>query len=123
MFSTNANGIKKKIDSLKYQIKHLDIGLFTIQETMLVKRGRLKIDGFETFESFRKKEGGGTIIGAHKCLKPILIQEYSEEFELLVIEINVQGKQICVMSGYGPKETWPLDKKNAIFWGIRGRDI
>ena len=85
---------------------------------MLVKKGRLKIEGFETFESFRKKEGGGSIIGAHKCLKPILIQEYSEEFELIVIEINVQGKQICVMSGYGPQETWSLEKIMPFFGAL-----
>ena len=39
---------------------------------------------------FRKKQKGGTLIGAHKSLDPILIEEYSEEFELLVIEEKLE---------------------------------
>ena len=86
--------MKKKVLSLKYFITHLDIGVFTLQETKFVKKGNLKIFDFEIFEAYRKKEGGGTMIGAHKSLEPILIQEYSDEFELLIVEIKVGGKHI-----------------------------
>ena len=105
VFSVNANGMKKKVDSLKYLLEHLSISLFTLQETKLSKRGKLKIEEFEIFEAFRKKEGGGTLIGAHLSLHPILIQEYSDIFELLVIEIKIEGREIRVISGYGPQET------------------
>ena len=107
--------MKKKVESLKYQIKHLNIGVFTLQETQFSKRGKLQIDGFEIFEALRKKEGGGTLIGAHKSLEPILIHEYSEEFELLVVEINIGGKYIRIVSGYGPQETWAIEKRMPFF--------
>ena len=39
------------------------------------------------------------MIGAHKALKPLLVMEYSEDFELLVIEIQIKNK------GGHPKKT------------------
>ena len=57
---------------------------FTLQETKLVKRGKIAIPEFEVFGAFRKKEGGGTIIGDNKSFQPILIQEYSDDFELIL---------------------------------------
>ena len=76
------------------------------------------MDQFEIFEAFRKKDGGGTMIGAHISLEPILIQEYSEDFELVVIEIKVEGKGIRVISGYGPQETWSLDRRMPFFTAL-----
>ena len=46
--------------------------VFTIQETHFKKKGKLKVENFEIFESIRKKEKGGTVVGAHKSLNPIL---------------------------------------------------
>ena len=43
----------------------------------------------------------------NKALSPILIQEYSKDFELLVMEIKVGYKGIRIISGYGPQKTWP----------------
>ena len=111
VLSSNANGLKFKLESLKYLVKHLNIGLFTLQETKLMKKGKVKIEGFELFEAFRKKDGGGTLIGAHKTLEPILIQEYSEDFELIIVEIKIEDNKLRVISGYGPQETWTLDKR------------
>ena len=59
------------------------------------------------FKAIHKKAKGGTIIGVHKALKPCLIEEYSSEFELLVIEISVSNKNIRIITGYGPQESWP----------------
>ena len=90
IFSTNAAGLKPKMESLKQELKFLEVGIFTIQETHCSSKGKVKIDNFETFEAIRKgKQKGGTIIGVHKALKPVLIQEYNETFELLVVEINI----------------------------------
>ena len=36
----------------------------------------------------------------------MLVQEYSDKFELLVVEIIVAGKEIRIISGYGPQEFW-----------------
>ena len=118
VFTANANGMKKKVFSLKYLIKHLDIGVFTLQEPKFVKKGNLIIVDFEIFEASRKKEGGGTMIGAHKSLEPILIQVYSEEFELLIVETKVGGKHICVISGYGPQECWSPDRRMPVFTAL-----
>ena len=30
--------------------------------------------------------------GVHESLEPVMIQEYSDNFELLVVEIKVKGK-------------------------------
>ena len=59
VLSSNANGLKLKLESLKYLVKHLNIGLFTLQEIKLMKKGKVKIEGFELFEAFRKKMGEG----------------------------------------------------------------
>ena len=46
------------------------------------------------------------MIGAHVALNPILISEYSDDFDLLVIEIKIQNKEIRLITGYGPQECW-----------------
>jgi hypothetical protein len=115
IFSTNSAGLKSKIQSFKHEIKTTNSAIFTAQETHFVKKGKFKLDGFEIFESIRKKKGGGTLIGVHKALKPMLISEYSEEFELLVVEISVANKDIRIISGYGPQETWVEDDRMPFF--------
>ena len=49
VFSANANGLKNKVESRKSNIQKLNIGIFTVQESNLVKNGKLKIDDFEIF--------------------------------------------------------------------------
>ena len=102
VFSTNAAGLKSKVLNCKNEIKHLDAAIFTIQETHFVKKGKFLMEGYEIFEAIRNKKDGGTLIGAHTGLRPVLIQEYSEKFELLVVEISVSNKNIRIISGYGP---------------------
>ena len=53
-----------------------------------------------------KKVRGGTMIGVPHALNPVLIQEYSGEFELLVVELKIKDKEIRIISGYGPQENW-----------------
>ena len=62
----------------------------------------MKIENFETFEAIRKKQNGGTIIGINKALNPMLIKDYSDEFELVVVEIKLHNKEIRIISGYEP---------------------
>ena len=106
--STNAAQLKGKLNSFKCELKYSNVGLFTIQE----------IEGFDIFEAIRKKVKGGTMIGAHNGLRPILISEYSEDFELLVIEIKVSNKEIRIMSGYGPQESWPEQQRTPFFLAL-----
>ena len=36
----------------------------------------------------------------------MLIKAYSDDFELVVVEIKINNKEIRIISGYGPQETW-----------------
>ena len=112
LFSTNAAGLKHKVQSLKNEIKTKNCAIFTIQESHFQKKGMLNIDKFAIFEAIRKpKKFGGTIIGIHESLEPILIEEYSDEFELLVVEVKISNREIRIMSGYGPQEGWDEEDK------------
>ena len=117
IFSANCAGCQNKTQSLIDNVNHLGAGIFTLQETHFKRKGRLndKFSEFEIFEAIRKKQKGGTIIGAHKSLDPILIEEYSEDFELLVIEIKIGGRDIRVISGYGPQENWIKEDRIPFF--------
>ena len=70
------------------------------------KKGTIRIKDFEIFEAIRDRQKGGTMIGVHISLNPMLIKEYSNEFELLVVEIEVANQKLRIVSGYGPQENW-----------------
>ena len=107
IFSANAAGMARKSHSLTHELKECSATIFSIQETNYKKKGRYVNDEYEIFEAIRKnKEKGGTMLGIHKSLNPVLIEEYSETFELLVTEVKVVGKEIRVITGYGPQESW-----------------
>ena len=53
--------------------------------------------------------------GVNVALQPVLVSEYSDEFELLVVEITVSKMQIRIISGYGPQENWEEQKKTPFF--------
>ena len=44
--------------------------------------------------------------------------EYYEEFELLVVEVHIQNKDIRIITGYGPQENWKLYDKMPFFWAL-----
>ena len=116
IFSTNAASLRSKLKSFKYEIKRCKSDLFTLQETHFVKKGNVVIENFEIFESIRKgKMKGGTMIGVHKTLKPVLINEHNDPFELLVVEIATANKEIRVISGYGPQESWTSKEREPFF--------
>ena len=116
MFSANAAGLAKKGHSLRHEIKECNAAIFSIQETHYKKKGRFQLNDYEIFESIRKnKENGGTMIGIHRSLEPVLIEEYCETFELIVTEIKVMHREIRIISGYGPQETWKDEEKMPFF--------
>ena len=90
----------------------------TLQETHSKRKGKIQLDNFVTFEAIRKAKGGGTLIASHKDLNPKLISEYEDDFELLVVEIEVKDKQIRVISGYGPQENWQEEKRMPFFLAL-----
>ena len=95
IFSTNAAGlVNGKIYSLKSEVINTGANLVTVQETHFRKKGKLKLPDFISFEAIRTKKGGGTLIAAHVDLNPKLIVEYSDDFELLVVEIETKERTI-----------------------------
>ena len=64
-----------------------------MQETRSRKKGKYSLENFVIFEAIRSKCGGGSMIGVHGSLNPILISSYEEEFELLVVETKI-GNQV-----------------------------
>ena len=122
IFAANANGLQGKEVSLKHEVNEANASIFCIQETKFRKKGRFVMENFVTFEAIRKnKEKGGTIIGLKEKLKPVLIEKYSDTFELIVVEIKVEGKEIRVMTGYGPQENWETNEKMPFLLHLRKR--
>ena len=103
------------MNSLKSAVSDVKANLITIQETHCRRKGKIQIEDFVFFEAIRKAKGGGTLIACHEDLKPKLIEEYEDDFEQLVVEITVNEKDIRVISGYGPQENWPEEKRMPFF--------
>ena len=79
----------------------------------------MKISEFEVFEAIRKgKQKGGTMIGVHKALSPVLITELNDPFELLVVEVKIGEREIRIISGYGPQESWSPDQREPFFQAL-----
>ena len=51
-------------------------------------------------------------------MNPKLIEEYNDEFELLVVETNTKEKTIRIISGYGPQECWDEAKRIQFFLAL-----
>ena len=62
------------------------------------------------------------MLGFHVNLQPVVISEYEETFELIVVEIQVADKSIGVITGYGPQEGWD-DKDKLPFFGALEKEI
>ena len=115
MMSANAAQLRGKLDSFKSELSASKSAIFTLQECHYAIKGKVQIENFEVFEAIRKKVKGGSMIGVNKALKPVLIEEYSSEFELLVVEIQIANKEIRIMTGYGPQENWPESERLPFF--------
>ena len=118
IFSANSEGLKPKIESLKHEIKSLNAAIFTIQETHHSIKGMLKMDNYEIFEAIRKKYNGGTMLGVYKALNPLLIKDYNEDFELIVVEVKINNREIRIITGYGPQEHWKESEKLPFFLAL-----
>ena len=87
-----------------------------MQETKVSGPGKLKFDGYITYEHIRNhKEGGGISLSALKDLNPAFVRDGGEEVEALTVNINLKQITISCNTGYGPQEYASVSKKNA-FW-------
>ena len=120
LLTTNAAGLRYKDSDLKNKLQYFNSTIFTIQETHFAKKGKFIMDKFVIFESIRKcKQKGGSILGAHKDLNPVLVSEYSDEFELLVVEVNTGNTKIRIFTGYGPQESWEDSHRLPFFEALK----
>ena len=115
ILSANCEGLKPKIESLKNEIKTLEAAIFTLQETHFYRKGTFKLENYEIFEAIRSKYNGGTMLGVNKVLDPVLISDYNEQFELIVVEIKIRNTSIRIMTGYGPQEHWHESERIPFF--------
>ena len=116
IFSTNGAGvIGGKISSLKAQVKLTRANVVTVQETHARRKGKIQIPDMVVFEAIRKAKGGGTMIASHTSLNPRLVESYEDEFELLVVELELKNNKIRMISGYGPQENWSEEKRRPFF--------
>ena len=111
--STNSQG--DKFASLVGLVKSKNVAVFTVQETKSRKKNKHSLEHFIIFEAIRKKMGGGTMIGVHESLNPILISLYEDSFELIVVETKIGPKNSRFITGYGPQETWEEAEKLPFF--------
>ena len=118
MYSNNVAGLKSKAESLKNVVRSLNVAIFTIQETHFVRKGKFSMIDFEIFEAIRSKDKGGTLIGINKSLNPVEIAKYEDEFELLSVEFKMGKKEMVIISGYGPQESWPEANRIPFFTAL-----
>ena len=120
LFATNGAGVKNsKVESLNAQVRRTKANIIMVQETHSTEKGKIKMDKeFVIFEAIRKKKGGGTLMAINEDLKPKLIEEYSDEFELIVVEANTTEKTIRVITGYGPQECWEEERRLPFFLAL-----
>ena len=117
MLSANAAGCANKMQSLVDNVKNIDAAIITLQETHFNKKGKMneKFPDFEVFEAIRDKVKGGTAVIVHKSLKPVLIEEYSTEFELIVVEVKIGDIEVRLIVGYGPQENLRKEERMLFF--------
>ena len=116
--STNAAELKGKLISFKSELETSNAGVFIVQETHYLTKGKV-IEKFDILEAIRNKVKGETMNLVHTALKPFLIQEYSNELRHLVVERTIANKQIRIISGYGPQENWAEAERMPFFHSIR----
>ena len=48
-------------------------------------------------------------------MNPWLVNKYNDNFELIVVQAEIHGKKVRIISGYGPQETWPESERLPFF--------
>ena len=113
IISTNSQG--DKFTNLAGLVKSKEALVFMVQETQTRKKGKHQLENYVLFESKRTQVGGGSMLGVHQSLNPVLINLYENEFELIVVEANCGRNEIRFITGYGPQEDVADDKKAPFF--------
>ena len=108
VFSANANSLKNRMDSLRFNIDLLRPSVIIIQETKLKRKNQCELKGYKCFMTLRGDSGGGLLLACHERLEPTLIYEGDSECEVLSVQIAVENQHIRIVAGYGPQECAPI---------------
>ena len=81
------------------------------------------LTGFVTSEAIRKEKHGGTLCAIREELNPKLIEEYNNNFELLVVEVEARTKSIRITIGCGPQENWDESKRTPFFLALEAEIV
>ena len=103
------------MESFLKLIEHFNPSIISIQETHHKRKGKLRLTNYTVFESIRNKKGGGTLLAIKNELSPKLINDYSEDTELVVVQIKTNKADLRIISGHGPQENW-IEEKRAPFF-------
>ena len=108
VMSANANSLKNKLTSLKFNIAQLHPHIIVVQETKIKRKSQIELSGYQTYPTIRGDSGGGIMIACLSSLDPVLIFEGDAESEVLVVQVTLKSKPLRVIAGYGPQESSPV---------------
>ena len=112
----NPDGARGKWPTIQKAIRDSGASVWTMQETKCKVEGKLKLDGFLTYEHLRSKgEGGGLAFMTRKDLNPAFVRDGGEGVEALTVDIHVDKMTISCTNAYGPQESDKIEKKSE-FW-------
>ena len=112
----NPDGAKGKWATIKKAVRDTGASVWTMQETKCSIEGKLKLDGFVTYELLRSHGGGGGLaLSARTELNPAFVQDGGDKVEALTVDIHMKQMTISCTTAYGPQESDKLEKKN-LFW-------
>ena len=117
ILGSNSNGLKAKLESLKNTVRHFDFpSAVCLQETKLRFAGKIKLEGYQTFELVRNGFGGGLLTAIKSNLSPVLVSAGKNDTELLVVQVKIGKLNVRIINGYGPQEN-EVNKENIFkFW-------
>ena len=105
----NPDGAISKLTTIKKAIRDTNAAVWMMQETKITNQGKLKFDGYITYEHTRiDKEGGGLALSALEELKPAFIRDGGDMAEALTVNIHLKQITISCTTAYGPQECAPL---------------
>ena len=97
-----------------------------LQETKLRPNEHIacaSLDDYQVYYLSRQKsQGGGVALGVNKNIESTLINEGEEGIEILSVKLQMGGKQVRIVTAYGPQENASIDKKNN-FWEFLEKEM
>ena len=114
IFGANSNGLWGKLDSLRDNINFFkNPTCINIQETKLRFQGKVKLDGYQVFETVRTGMGGGLLTAVSLDISPVLISAGNEHIEMIVVQGKVGNQDIRIFNCYGPQEVTQSQRPTA----------